>query len=85
MGTSLTAREDCRLLDRGAIEDSAGLHDLQVLLAIVADHGLDTGVAIRLELDIERGRLARGGSGEGNEAENGEELHGCGGTRESLL
>lgn len=72
-----TARADCNLLNRGAVQDGTGLEDLQVVLAHVGDDSLDFSITSTLELDIKgSGSLARGGRGQGSEGnETRDELH----------
>lgn len=79
--TLLTTRENLNLLDRSRVEEGTGLHDLEVILAIVGNGGLDLRVADELELDIERSRgtlLGGSSGGHGGHHESGEELHGEG-------
>lgn len=73
---SLTAVGDGGLLDGRVIQDGTSAEDLQVVLAIVGDDGLDLSISSRLELDIERSRGRRSSGGQsGESSKTSKELH----------
>ena len=60
--TRHTSGANLDLFHRAAVQDGAGLENLELVLASVGNDGLDLSVAGALELDVERGgSLARGG------------------------
>lgn len=74
---SLASSGDVNLLNGSVVEDGTSLEDLEVLLAVVGDSGLDLRVASHLELHIKRSWRTRGGcSGQrGKGSKSSEELH----------
>lgn len=74
----LTLGADSSLLGGGIVKDGTRAEDLEVVLAVVGDGGLDlTGVASSLELHVKRSGSTRRGSGSqrGKSDNTSEELH----------
>lgn len=76
--------EDLGLLDGGRIKESTRLEDLEVVLPVVRDDGLDLGVSLHLKLDAQSGgrALVQGlplehgdGSSQRGESETCKQLH----------
>lgn len=79
---TLTAGVQLGLLRRGVVEEGARLEEVQVLVAVVGQDGLDHRVAVHLDLDIERAaglahaQRAWDGQGHRGEGKDTKELHG---------